>query len=413
MMTLKGHMTITCGIDWAEGHHDVALVNAEGERVAKLRIDTGLSGFTELMTLLAEHTDDPAGVSVAIETDKVLIVTALRAAGLDVYAINPRAVARYRERWGQAGGKSDRGDALVLANVLRTDRHLHRRLPAISEAGRAVKVLARQHQEAIWVRQATVSRLRSLLIEYYPNALTAFPILTHHAALHVLAAAPTPADAARLTRARMIVLLRRAGRRNDPGLAERILTQLHVPALRQPPPVEAGYGRAVDALLAVVAVMQTGIADLETALATEFDQHPTAELLRSIPGLGPILAARVLAEIGDDTTRFATAQNLRAFAGTAPITKASGKSTVVRARHIRNRRLGDACHWWAFASITKSTGARAHYDQRRAAGDSHNAALRNLANKLLGRLWWCHTNNQPWREDAAWPQTTTTKRTAS
>lgn len=178
-MTLKGHMTITCGIDWAEGHHDVALVNAEGERVAKLRIDTGLTGFTELMTPLAEHTDDPAGVSVAIETDKVLIVTALRAAGLDVYAINPRAVARHRERWGQAGGKSDRGDALVLANVLRTDRHLHRRLPAISEAGRAVKVLARQHQEAIWVRQATVSRLRSLLIEYYPNALTAFPILTH------------------------------------------------------------------------------------------------------------------------------------------------------------------------------------------------------------------------------------------
>jgi transposase len=407
-------MTITCGIDWAEGHHDVAVVNGIGERVATLRIDTGLTGFTELMTLLAEHTDDPTGVSVAIETDKVLIVAALRAAGLDVYAINPRAVARYRERWGQAGGKSDRGDALVLANVLRTDRHLHRQLPAISDAGKAVKVLARQHQEAIWARQATVSRLRSLLIEYFPQALIAFPILTHQAALHILAAAPTPAAAGRLTRARVVALLRRAGRRNDPGLSERILLQLQTPALRQPPPVEAGYGHAVAAMLAVVTVMQNGIADLESALATELDQHPTAELLRSIPGLGPILGARVLAEIGDDTTRFATAQGLRAFAGTAPITKASGKSTVVRARHIRNRRLGDACHWWAFASITKSAGARAHYDRRRAAGDSHNAALRNLANKLLGRFWWCHTHNQPWREDAAWPPSpTTTEHTAA
>jgi transposase len=134
-------MKITCGIDWAEGHHDVALVDADGERVAKLRIDTGQSGFTELMTLLAEHTDDPTAVPVAIETDKVLIVAALRAAGLTVYAINPRAVARYRERWAQAGGKSDRGDALVLANVLRTDRHLHRQLPPSARRARRSKSL--------------------------------------------------------------------------------------------------------------------------------------------------------------------------------------------------------------------------------------------------------------------------------
>jgi hypothetical protein len=111
----------------------------------------------------------------------------------------------------------------------------------------------------------------------------------------------------------------------------------------------------------------------------------------------------VLAEVGDDYTRFATAQNLRSFAGSAPFTKASGGSKVVRTRHIRNRRLADACHWWAFASITKSAGARDHYDRRRAIGDSHNAALRNLANKLLGRLWWCLTQNQQWGEDKAWP----------
>ncbi len=396
-------MNITCGIDWAEGHHDVALVDSQGQRLAKLRIDTGLTGFTDLMTLLAEHTDDPTAVPVAIETDKVLLVAALRAAGFEVYAINPRAVARYRERSAQAGGKSDPGDALVLADVLRTDRHLHRRLPAISEPGLAVKVLARQHQEAIWARQATVNRLRSLLIEYYPNAVAAFPVLTHKAALEVLRAAPTPAAGQRLTHGRIVTLLRRSGRGNQPGMAERILTQLRVPAVHQLERVEAGYGHAVTALVAVISAMQAGIADLEAAMTAEFEQHTAAELLRSAPGLGPILAARVLAEVGDDTTRFATAQSLRAFAGTAPITKASGRSKVVRTRHVRNRRLADACHWWAFAAITKSVGARAHYDRRRTAGDSHNAALRNLANKLLGRLWWCLTNDKPWDEKAAWP----------
>jgi transposase len=186
-------------------------------------------------------------------------------------------------------------------------------------------------------------------------------------------------------------------------MAERLSEQLRTPAVRQLEAVEAGYGHAVAALVGVITAMQTGIAGLEVAMTAEFEQHAAAELLRSIPGLGPILAARVLAEVGDDPTRFGTAQGLRAFAGTAPITKASGKSKVVRTRHVRNRRLADACHWWAFAAITKSASARSHYDRRRAAGDSHNAALRNLANKLLGRLWWCLANDQPWDEQAAWP----------
>jgi transposase len=152
--------------------------------------------------------------------------------------------------------------------------------------------------------------------------------------------------------------------------------------------MEAALGHAVVGLVRIIATMQTTIDQLETAMTAEFDQHQAASLLRSAPGLGPILAARVLAEIGDDPARFATADGLRAFAGTAPITKASGRSKVVKARQVRNKRLADAVHWWAFAAITKSPGARAHYNRRKAAGDSHNAALRNLGNKLLGRLWW-------------------------
>ncbi len=396
-------MSITCGIDWAEGHHDVALVDAGGTTLARLRIDTGLPGFTALMSLIAENTDDPTTVTVAIETDKNLVVAALQAAGLTIYAINPRAVARYRERSAQAGGKSDPGDAIVLANILRTDLHLHRTLPRISEGGLAVKALARQHQEAIWARQLTVNRLRSVLLEFYPNALKAFPVLTHKAALEVLGSAPSPGHGQKLTHKRVVSLLRRSGRGDRPGLAEGIVNHLHEPALRQPPSVEAALSSAVVGLIKVVQTMEASIANLETAMATEFDQHPAAELLRGAPGLGAILAARVLGEVGDDTTRFSTAGGLRAFAGTAPITRASGRSKSVRTRHVKNKRLADACHWWAFAAITKSPGARAHYDRRRAAGDSHNAALRNLANKLLGRLWWCLANDRAWDDDAAWP----------
>ena len=151
----------------------------------------------------------------------------------------------------------------------------------------------------------------------------------------------------------------------------------------------------------------------EKALVVQFDQHPLAPVLRSAPGLGPLLGARVLAEIGDDPARFATPGGLRAFAGTAHVTKASGRSRVERARHVRNRRLADACHWWAFAILTKSPGARAHYDRRRQAGDHHNAALRNLANKLLGRLWWCLQNNQFWDDDTAWTQQQSNPRQAT
>jgi transposase len=398
-----GYMALTCGVDWAEAHHDIALVDEDGALVARARIDTGATGFTNLLALIAEHGGSAAETPVALETDKNLLVVALAEAGFTLYPINPRAVARYRERHAQAGGKSDPGDAAVLAHILRTDRHLHRPLPVVTEHARAVKALARQHQEAIWALHQTISRLRSVFLEFYPQALHAFPNLKHRAAMTVLAAAPTPAAGQKLTRRRLVTLLQRSGRGNHPALAEQILTDLHTPALRQPPRVEQALGHTVAGLLGIVIAMQRAVDDLETELAREFDTHPQAVILRSAPGLGPVLAARVLAEIGDDPTRFATPGNLRAFAGTAPVTRASGRSHYVKARKVRNKRLGDACHWWAFAMLTKSPGAREHYDKRRAAGDHHNAALRNLANKLLGRLWWCLANNQLWDDNAAWP----------
>lgn len=379
-------MTITCGIDWAQAHHDIAVMDEHSQVLDRLRIDTGMSGYVRLMELLAEHAEDVRTIPVAIETDKNLLVVALQGAGLVVHAINPRALARYRERHGQAGKKSDPGDAALLADVLRTDRHQHRPLPATTQDARAVRALARQHQEAVWALQTTMNRLRSVLLEFHPQALIAFPNLRHKAALAVLSAASTPALGKSLTRRKVVALLHGCGRRNDPALVEQILRDLHTENLRQPAPVELALGQAVLALLAVLTGMHAAVDQLENALAVQFDQHPLAPVLRSAPGLGPLLGARVLAEIGDDPARFSTPGGLRAFAGTAPVTRASRRSRLVRARHIRNKRLADACHWWAFAMLTRSAGARAHYDRRRQVGDHHHAALRNLANKLLGRL---------------------------
>lgn len=408
-------MAKTCGIDWSERHHDVAIVDDQARVVGRARVGDDAAGFTELLKLLGAHRDgaEDGRIEIAIESDKGVFVAALVAAGFTVFAINPRAVARYRERYGQAGGKSDPGDAALLANILRTDRHVHRPLPADSELVRAVKACARQHQEAIWARQQAMNRLRSLLRDYYPQALQAFPNLAHRAAASVLRAAPTPHTAQRLTSSRVVALLRKAGRRNDPGLAEKISTTLRAPALRQPVAVEHALGIAAVGLIDVITAMSDAIAALEAELATVFDQHQQAAVITSQPGLGPVLGARVLGELGDDPTRFTDTAGLRSFAGTAPITRASGRSRVVTSRRICNRRLGDACHWWAFAAITKSPGARAHYDRRRAAGDTHNAALRNLANKLLAKLWHCLQTGILYDETTAWPTPTDTSAPAA
>ena len=143
--------------------------------------------------------------------------------------------------------------------------------------------------------------------------------------------------------------------------------------------------------------------ELERQLAERFEGHPDAEILRSLPGLGPILGARVLAEFGDDPTRYADAKARRCYAGSAPITRASGTRLVVLARVARNRRLADACYLWAFSALNASPGARRYYDARRVRGATHHQALRALSNRLVGVLHGCLRHRQPYREDVAWP----------
>jgi len=172
--------------------------------------------------------------------------------------------------------------------------------------------------------------------------------------------------------------------------------------MRAPAAVESAYAAVASAQVAVITTLNTQLAELETQLAQGFEQHPDADVILSLPGLGDILGARVLGEFGDDPERFTDAKSRRNYAGTSPITVASGKKRAVHARHARNHRLYDAIDQWAFCSLQTSPGARAHYDTRRTAGDTHHQALRALGNRWVGILHGCLKHHHPYNEHTAW-----------
>ncbi|MFG2479896.1 IS110 family transposase [Streptomyces fagopyri] len=405
-------MNITCGIDWAENHHDVALVDEAGQLVAKRHINDDAEGYRQLLGLLADAGDTAQNpIPVAVETARGLLFACLRTTGRKVYSINPMAVARYRERYRVARAKSDHADAVALANILRTDADVHRPLPADSELAQAISVLARAQQDAVWNRAQLNNQLRSHLKQYFPAALAAFQVrgigLDSREARAVLTAAPDPTTAARLTRAQLRSLLRKSGRqRNIDTWAERLRTVFTGDCLHQLPLVEQAMGRQTMALVSQLDAACRAADDLAAAAAEAFAQHPDSEVLSSFPGIGPLTGARVLGEIGDDRSRFRDARALKAYAGAAPITVASGKSHAVRHRRVKNQRLAAAGYVWIFGALP-APQVKAHYDRRRARGDKHTAAMRNLFNRLLGCLHHCLATGQKFDPVKAFPALTT------
>lgn len=400
------------GDDWAEDHHDVELVDGYGRRLARARLPEGLEGLSRLHGLIAEHlpeewADLPAEeaarrVLIGIETDRGPWVRALIAAGYVVFAINPMQVARYRERHSTSGAKSDAGDAHVLAEIVRLDREHHRPVAGDSPDAEAVQLLARTHQSMIWDRTRQVLRLRSALREFFPAALAAFDDLTAPDTLELLARAPDPDRAAQLSRSQLTAALRRAKRRNIDARTGQLQAVLQAPALRQPAAVQKAYAAIVVAQVRLITALNAEIGALEEVVAEHFGRHRDAEIYLSQPGLGTVLSARILAEFGDDRDRFADAKSRKNYAGTSPITRASGTRRVVLARYARNRRLTDALHQWAFCSLKGSPGARSYYRALRSRGVGHQAALRQLSNRLVGILHGCLKTGTVYNEYTAW-----------
>ena len=404
------------GDDWAEDHHDVEIQDETGRRLARARLPEGIEGISRLHALLAEYVpeewaDPETGmvghrVQVGIETGRGPWVAALLAAGYRVYEINPMSAARYRERHSTSGAKSDRGDAHVLAEIVRLDRAHHRQIAGDSPDVEGLKITARAHQTLI--EQFTGAEELQLqgLGEFYPAALAAFEAagleLTDPDGLELLGRAPDPDRGRALSRSKIAAALTRARRRDVEGKTERIQAALRAPALRQPAPIERAHAVIVASQIRLLTTLAGDIGALQEVVAEGFGEHPDTEIYTSPPGLGAVLGARVLAEFGDDTSRYPDARASKNYAGTSPITRASGKKTIVLARYARNRRLGDAIHQWAFCALNASPGARAYYDTLRARGTSHHAALRQLGNRLVGILHGCLKTHTTYNETTAW-----------
>jgi transposase len=393
------------GDGWSEGYHDVELMDATGRRLAKARLPVEMAGMARLHAMIGEALGEDAEVAevaVGIETDRGPWVAALVAAGYTVYGINPLQVARYRERHSVSGAKSDAADAHTLADMVRTDSHQLRAVAADSAQAEAVKVVTRAHKTLIWERTRQTQRLRHALREYFPAALAAFEDLDAADALELLAKAPDPASAARLTITQISAALTRARRRNVAEKAARIHTVLRGQHLGQPEVITAAYAATTRAAVAVLRTLDEQVKALQGQVDAHFGQHPDAKIILSQPGLGLVLGARVLAEFGDDPNRYTDAKSRKNYAGTSPITRASGKKKTVMARYVHNDRLIDALMTQAFSALNASPGARTYYDQLKARGTEHHAALRQLANRLVGILHGCLKTRTCYDEATAW-----------
>jgi transposase len=374
------------GIDWAEAQHAACLVAPDGRVLRRLTIPHTPAGVCELQDHIAAVEADAAAVLVAIERPDGLLVEAVLAAGYTVYALNPKAVERYRGRTRTTGAKTDPADAELLARILLTDRDRHRPLRPDSRQAEEIRALARQDERASRDARRFLNRLRADLLAVFPQALAAFPDLDTVAACAFLDRWPAAEQARGLTRAEIEAFLRQQRHSYPRPAAERIHAALRAESLAAPAHLARAKAGAIQLAAQQLRLLQRQRAAWEKRLRELLvgdEGHPDGEVLLSLPGLDARLAARVLGEIGDRREQFPTPANLQCYAGTAPVTKASGKARRVTTRRACNRFLRQALLRWAFCSLPRSAWARGFYDGQRAGGKAHFQALRALANRWV------------------------------
>lgn len=398
------------GIDWAEEFHDVALGTIEQGVVEQFRVEHGPAGVQALIGRCLALEPDPAEVRVVLETRHGLLVEALIDAGFSVVPVNPDLVARRR---GPARKKDDAEDARICC-LLALDRHAAlRALVPHGPIGGELRAVARDDERAAGDQRRLLNRLRADLQTTYPAALVlAGQDLGAPTVLRLLERWPTQTDLAAATRDELVAFAR-AGRHGWPEkFADRVATALATPSL----PARDYLVRAKAAGIRLAAVQLLALHEARRGWETRMAElllggrrtgrdhtvkdpdpgnaFPGGDIYLSFPGLGDRLAARVAGEIGEHIGQFESPNGLQCYAGTAPVTRRSGKSDFVVARRLaHNRYLGAAVHQWAFCSLTLSPWAREFYDTKINAGKSHHAALRALGNRWLEILWHCLTKN--------------------
>ena len=383
------------GLDWASEIHAVCIIDETGEVLERLRVPHTRLGLAELTSRLARHAD-PAELPVGVERSDGPLIEALRAGGFPVVVIPPHVVKAARPRFSAANVKSDPGDARLLADLVRTDGGRFRILAPSDPATAALRRLVRTRGELVTERTRLANRLRGLLKDAWPGAAEIFARVDSPIGLDFCERYPSPRPARTLGEARLASFLVRhhyCGRRTATELLARLRA---APVVTEPAIVDEATADAVRALVACLRAILGRLADLEGAIRAALAAHPDGALFRSFPRAGEISAAALLAEIGVDRERFPSAEALAAQAGAAPVTRASGKSSVVGFRWACDHRLRQALTQFADNSRHASPWADDVYRRARRRGADHPHAIRILAKAWSRVIWRCWQDRVPY-----------------
>src|SRR5512132_3648219 len=376
------------GIDWGGSHHQLCVVDAAGARRRQVRLAHDVAGLAELDRELAKF---GARLPVAVERAEGLLVEHLQARRQVVYPVSPRIAARARERYRAASSKDDVFDAFVLADTLRHEHAHWRPLPRCSP----LRALTRDRDRLLATQQRTEAQLRAILEAYHPAPARLFSSIDRQITLAFIADYPTPQAAVGVGPQRMARFLARhryTGRVKPEVLVERLRTNL----LSGAPGTVAGKAHSALVFAELLGLLNQQLADYDDTIALAVERHPDAAIFASFPGVGLIGTEVLLVEIGEDRAHYPAPAVLLAEAGLAPVTRASGRSCQVRFRYAANRRLREACTWWAYNSLKESTWASDVYQQARARGQHPYRALRGLGARWMRVLWRCWTDRVPY-----------------
>jgi transposase len=388
-------MSLHAGLDWGATGHAVCVIDEGGAIRARIECPHTRAGLADLLARL-KRLGPPAELPVAIERPSGLVVETLVAAGHPVVPIHPNVVKACRPRYRAAGGKSDPGDAYMLADILRTDGHRFAPLTPASDDIKALRALVRGRDDLVATRVGLANQLRALLDSFWPGAAAVFAAVDSPVALAFLDRYPTPGSAGRLGPKRMRAFMaqhRYCGRRSAEDLLER---------LRAAPAGLAGdaeadaKGELVRALVRSLATLVGAIAELTSRIEHAVADLPDGRIVMSFPRAGRVNAAQILAELGDVRARFQTEDQLAAEAGVSPVTHASGKSRGVVFRFACNHRLRAAVTCWADNSRHACAWAAERYAKARSRGCDHPHAVRILARAWLRVLWRAWTDRKPY-----------------
>jgi transposase len=383
------------GIDWASASHAVCAIDERGQVLTQFEVSHDAKGLAQLRQRL-DSLAPPAELSIAIERPSGLLVDALVEAGYRVVPVHPNVVAAARSRYRAAASKSDRGDAYLLADLLRTDGHRFRALRPLSDEIRALRALVRARDDLVAERVALANQLRAALESFWPGAAAIFADVDSPIALAFLARYPHPEAATHLGEKRLAAFLARhrySGRRTPSELLARLRSAVQGPATEH---TADAMAEVVRALVAVLEPLVAQIARLTRAIEHAVASLPDGRVVMSFPRTGRVCAAQLLAELGDDPARFVSEDHLAAEAGVAPVTKASGKSRAVVFRWACNHRLRNALTCFANNSRHESPWAASVYQRARARGCDHPHATRILARAWLRVLYRCWTTRRPY-----------------